>query len=274
MADLADVMDALEQIAFQGAYPNGTSSPSVTTRPIDIAQGWPQANDVDRAMAAGRTLVSIFAVPSTTSDVPQPFNMEMAIVNQPDPGTGATVLDGALTLTGSPGAKETITAVVDGRPYGFAADGGESASTVAAALLAEIVGDYPGSTVSGSTVTVAGSHSLEVRIGAKAQVADRIHRQRMQFRIVIWSPTPADRAAAARNIDVALKRNLLIEMPDGTSALVTFQGTNLDDKYENASAYRRDLLFNVMWDTVDILDAYEITFVDVGFSNTALSPPP
>ena len=65
---------------------------------------------------------------------------------------------------------------------------------------------------------------------------------------------------------MALKRNVTIRLEDGTQAIVVFQGTNLDDKYENEGVYRRDLIFNVTFDTLDTYTAYEVTVVQTPVS--------
>lgn len=70
MADISDVMDALEAIALRATFPNGTApgQHSILTPPkvVAVGQGWPLAGDLDKKVAKGvYTLVSIYAVPST-----------------------------------------------------------------------------------------------------------------------------------------------------------------------------------------------------------------
>lgn len=260
-------MDALEQIALQAVFPNGTNQPSVLpTKPPQVAQGWPLARDIDKAMAAGRSLVSIFSVPSSSSDVGQPFNTTDAVYVPAVHGLTATVSGSSLTLAGTPGAGEYVSAVLGAVGYSYLTQPGDTATSAATGLASLLQAAFPGTVASGATVQIATNQNFEVRIGAPATMASRIHRQRIQFRVCVWSPSPADRAAISRVVDVALKRNVTIQLSDGTQAIVVFQGTNLDDKYENEGTYRRDLIFNVTFDTLDTYTAYEVTVVQTPIS--------
>ena len=69
-----------------------------------------QPDDVDAAMKAGRTLVSIYPVPSTTSDPGQVMHWGSTVVSAPAPGMSTTVNDDGFTLVGAPNAGD----------YGFA----------------------------------------------------------------------------------------------------------------------------------------------------------
>jgi hypothetical protein len=267
LADLSDVMDALEQIALQAVFPKGTNQPSVIpAKPPQVAQGWPLARDIDKAMAAGRSIVSIFAVPSSSSDVGQPFNSTDTVYVAPVHGLTATVSGSSVTLAGTPTSGEYVTAIIDGVGYSYLTQPGDTASSAASGLVNQLQAAFPGTVASGATVRIATNQDFEVRIGAPATMATRVHRQRIQFRICVWSPNPADRASLARAVDVAIKRNVTIRLEDGTQAIVVFQGTNLDDKYENEGAYRRDLIFNVTYDTLDTYPAYEVTVVQTPVS--------
>lgn len=267
MADLSDVMDSLEQIALQAVFPNGTNQPSVLpAKPPQVAQGWPLARDIDKAMAAGRSIVSIFAIPSSSSDAGQPFITTDAVYVAPVHGLTAAVSGSSVTLSGAPGVGEYVSAVIGGQGYTYLAQPGDSAASAATGLASELQAAFPGTVAAGATVQIATNQDLEVQIGAPATMASRIHRQRLQFRICVWAPNPADRAALAKPIDVALKRNVTIRLEDGTQAIVVFQGTNLDDKYENEGTYRRDLIFNVTFDTLDTYTAYEVTVVQAPVS--------
>jgi hypothetical protein len=261
-------MDALEQIALQAVFPNGTNQPSVLpTKPPQVAQGWPLARDIDKAMAAGRSIVSIFAIPSSSSDAGQPFNTTDAVYVAPVHGLTATISGSGVTLSGTPTAGEYVSAVIGGTGYTYLSQPGDTASIAASGLVSALQAAFPGTAAAGATVQIATNQDLEVRIGAPATMATRIHRQRLQFRICVWAPSPADRAAVARVIDVALKRNVTIRLPDQTLAIVVFQGTNLDDNYENEGTYRRDLIFNVTFDTPDTYTAYEVTVVQTPVSS-------
>jgi hypothetical protein len=262
VADISDVMDGLQAIALQAVFPNGTAQPSILpTKPPQVAQGWPLAKDLDLMMGQGRSIVSIYAVPSSSSDVPQPFIGTSQPLTPPAHGLAATITGSSVAITGSSLSAEYVTVFVAGKVYSAVGRVGSDGSDIAASLAGQIGADFPGTTATGSTVQVATNQIVEAIVGAPGTVVDRIHRQRLQFRIVVWSPNPADRAAIGRAIDVAVKQNLTFRLADTSQALMTYQGTNLDDKFENEGTYRRDLMVNVIFDTTILFDGYEVTAV-------------
>ena len=258
MADLLDVMDALEQIAITAVFPQGTSLPSVSGHPVDVGQGWPLAVDIDAAMKANRALVSIFAVPGATAVVEQFLNDPEETVAAPVHGLSAVSTNAGFSLTGAPAVGEYVTVVVDKLgPVTYDAVANDTASIVATALAAQIAG----ASALGGAVALPNYHALIVRIGAPGTVARILHRQKQQFRLSVWAPSPSQRAAVSKPLDVVLKQNLRLVLPDGSQSIVRYENTMLDDKYENAGTYRRDLVFSVEYATTEVFPAYEITAV-------------
>ncbi len=263
MSDQADVMDALESIATTACFPNGTGAPSVTGKIIALGQGWPLAKDIDRAIADGVTLVSIYAIPGTTANVATPFDWNPGIVTAPVHGMSAQSTNGGFQLAGQPNVGEYATAIVNGSVFSVIAGAIDTIQSVAAQLALQIAAQFPGTTFAQGGVTIPKFSSLVVRIGAPATIGQIIHRQRQNFQITVWSPTPSDRTAVAAPIDVALKRSITITMPDTSEAFVLGTGSNLDDKREETSGYHRALIYSVQWDTLDEFPAWEITSVDI-----------
>ncbi len=60
MADLSEVGDALVAVIAQAAYPNGTAQASVGGCPILIYQGWPQPQQLEDDLRAGKVHISVF----------------------------------------------------------------------------------------------------------------------------------------------------------------------------------------------------------------------
>jgi hypothetical protein len=60
MSDISDVLTALANIAANAVYPNGDASPSVTNSDIIIYPGWPNSDNLDQDLLAGKTHVSVF----------------------------------------------------------------------------------------------------------------------------------------------------------------------------------------------------------------------
>lgn len=265
MADQADVMDALQAMSFAACYPQSLSNPSITTRVIDIGQGWPLARDLDAAIAAGTTIVSIYAVPGTTGTTPTPFDWNPGTVVPPVRGMVAEPTEQGFQIYGLPYPGEYVSVIVGGRSYSVPAEACESVEVVAAYLSYAIAEAYPGTVwvkapeVNGAAVTIPGGADVVVRVGAPATVGQISHRQKQNFQITVWAPTPADRTAVARAIDVALKRQNTIILPDTSTAVVIGTGSNLDDKRQETSGFHRALTYSVEWDTLDEYPAWEIT---------------
>lgn len=261
MADLADVMDAIEAIARGAVYPAGTGSPSVTGRPVDVAQGWPLSDDLDAAMRGRRTLVSVYAVPGTLSATDQPFGAAPTPIEAPARGVTAALDARTLTIGGTPRAGEVVVLGLDGIPYTHLVAAGDTPSGIAAALAAQIP---PARVIRSGAVLdfpVVDGNDLSVGVGGPVRVADRLRRQNVQIRVVVWAPTPAARTAAARAVDVAIERDPKIRLADGSLAHLVYAGTNLDDTHERTGVYRRDLMVGALFDTIEFRDDHAIVLV-------------
>jgi hypothetical protein len=275
LADLSDVMSKIADLATTACYPNGTSSASVTTRPIYVMQGWPKPQDMDQAMASNCALVNIYAIQGSTSKAPQIFEKPQIIVPAVT-GLSASIDDATgtiVTLSGTPQTGEYVTAVIDRRAYSYSQAPSDTAANFATALATLIGADYPSTRVDGTSFTVPGSQSIVIRIAAPTTLGRTIHRQTQQIRIVVWTNNPPDRDTVAAAIDVLLKQNLTISFADTSQAIVNYFGTYLNDNMQNASEYRRDLIFTVTYATVEQFPGYKVT--SVGFSGefaTVIAP--
>ncbi len=268
-ADITDVTDAIEQIAIAACYPNGTSLPSVSGKPIDIAQGWVESGDLDSGLTAGTTFVTVYSVPSSTSKLPVPLSGSSdGVIVAPVHGMSAVVSDLSFTLSGTPTLGEYATVIVGGRAYSYLAVAGDTVQIVAAALAAQI----QGAAVSGSTVSLTSGPSITVRIGAPATMGRTIDRESQNVILGVWAPNPSDRTVVARVLRVAVAQNLVIVMPDTSEALLDAKGTTQTDKNQLELAWRRDLTVQVTFDTVEMYPAYEVTSVDVTLDAGASQP--
>jgi hypothetical protein len=262
MADIADLMDSLVQMAFSACYPSGPNTTSVTGKLIHVGEGWPLVEDIDGAMVNGQSLVPVYAIPGSTQNVPQIFDWSGNVYRAPVHGLTATVDGIDATLSGTANAGEYATLTVNGSfAYSYAAPEPQTGEQIAAALLALVQPDFPDATCSGATLTIDGAYQVILRIGAKGQMGRMIHRQIIQFQIVTWAPTPADRTTIGRAVDVAIKTPVRLTMPDGTTAIISPRDTRLTDREQNKGLYRRDLVVGVQFDTLEIFDAYEVTSV-------------
>jgi hypothetical protein len=262
MADLSDVRDTLVSLATAACYPNGTSNPSVTTRKITIGAGWPLPKDVDVAMSANQSIVSVYAVPGATAKEAQLFEHPY-IITAPIIGLVAVVNSASsVTISGAASAGEYVTFIIDGRNvYSSTAGTNDSNVSMAVTLALLIAANYPGTSASAGVVSIVGAHTVIVRIGAPYTVGQLLHRQRQQFRVTVFAPTDADRTAIAAPIDVLFKQNLRLTFSDTSQGIMTFLNVMDDDKSEKLGNYRRGLVYEVCYGTINIFNAYIITSV-------------
>lgn len=259
MADLSDVTAALASLAATACYPNGTSSPSVAGIDGRIYEGWPIPDQLDKDMAAGQFNVSVFPMQAPGATVPQYLNKAYQVTN-PVYGVASTVASNVVTLTGTPSTGEFVTLVVD--HHKVYSEGGASVSAIATALLADLVADYPGSTVLSGALTIVGAQNIEVRHGAPVTMGQATHRQKHCIIISAWAPNNAARNAIAAAVDNALKATLRITLPDTSQAIMVFDRSLQSDRFETLTVYRRDLYYNVEYATTETFTAYVVTSIN------------
>lgn len=262
MADISDVLDLLEQFVVAAIFPNEPGTPSVSNTVVNIAQGWPPGGAVNDAVQHGRSLISISAVPSSTSKLPVPLSTGgESVIVAPIHGLAGQATATGISLTGQPNPGEYATIIVNGsKTYSYAAEAGDLAVGVVAALAQQVAVDFPGSAWGqDGSLTIPGMYSVTLRIGAPGTMGQVIDRQRQNVQIIVWAPNPSDRAVLGRAVDLAIKRNLSVNYPDTTAGILIAQTTNLIDKFQDELSYRRDLIVQCQWDTLDDYDAYEVT---------------
>lgn len=252
-------------MATAALYPNGTGSPSAIGAPCKIYPGWPNSTALDADLRAGTVHVSVFPLQGSTAKAPLTLDNPQIIV-APVHGLTASVSNTAITITGTPTTGEFATIVADDT-HVYSAPGA-TAAAILAALLAAAQVNYPGASLAGSTLTFPTSR-LVVRIGAPATVGNVLHRQKQAFNLTTWAPSDALRTSCASLIDIALKKVNTVTFPDTSQGLLTFDRTLVSDLMERAICYRRDLVFNLEYATLDIYQAVEVTTVGAsGFSVT------
>jgi hypothetical protein len=274
MADLTDVTAFLATLSASAVYPNGTSQPSVAAMDVRIFEGWPLAEQLDLDLA-GQVLVngvpatrtggplanvSIFPMPGATANVYQIQN-KTYVVTPPVHGMTVSVDDDVVSVTGEPGPGEFLSILVD-RKYAFSATGA-TAAAILATLATQAAADYSGVVATSTTITVPFVFSLIARVGAPATLARVTHRQKQSIMITVWAPTTAARAALSIAIDGIVKQGIVVTLPDTTQAKITYSRTNQLDQYQNASVYRRDLIYDVEYATIETFQGIEITNVSV-----------
>jgi hypothetical protein len=281
MADITDVCEVILGIAGTALYPvpptqaDGIKD-SIAGRPARLYQGWPVPAQLDADLKgidaetgqafkldqAGNPVpifhVSVYpaSVIAASAGVAQVFEKPY-VVRPAVHGISATIAGDTVTLSGQPTPDEFVTLVVDGkRIYSRL---GTTADLICEALANDAAADYPGASHSGASVTVPGSHEIIVRVGAAALMGQVLHRQRQRVLVTVWAPDHVTRTEAIKAIDVALKQNLRITLPDQSQAILTYESTFTTDHWETVTVYRRDLTFAAEFATIEEYEAHEIT---------------
>ncbi|WP_407146245.1 hypothetical protein [Bradyrhizobium sp. ORS 86] len=272
MADLSDVTAYLAQAAASAVYPNGIGSPSVAAMDCRIYEGWPIPDQLDLDLA-GKMLsgepaapvvrpngpvanVSVFPMQGTGVQVYQILDETYTIV-EPSYGMTFSLAGNVVTVTGEPKAGEYLTVIADDA-HVYSQTGGDTASLLAA-LAAQAQADYPAAASDATTLTIPAQFALLVRQGGKATLGKVTHRQRQSVMVTVWAPTPQVRTQLASAIDNLIKASIKVTMPDTSQAIVCYNRTNVMDEYQAATIYRRDLIYDVEYATVEQFPGYVIT---------------
>jgi hypothetical protein len=247
MADQSDVENALVSLVSCALYPNGTGATSVAGADCRIYRGWPNPAALDGDLATGKINVTVFPGSGAGRTTTRYAEQWVGPATLP---TLTVVVAGTLaTFGGSAETGQIAGILVDGKSYAYRTRTGDTPELVAANLAA-MVRDNSVVRLSQSTLSIAGAGSLLGRVVADAPVQLEVRRQEQDFRATCWCPTPAGRDAAATAIDRCLSSTRFLALPDGTQGRLVYCGTTVFDQSQNASLYRRDLMYSVEYATI------------------------
>ncbi|WP_439398705.1 hypothetical protein ACRQ5Q_15130 [Bradyrhizobium sp. PMVTL-01] len=283
MADLTDVTAYLAQQVAAAVYPNGTSSPSVAGMDCRIFEGWPLADQLDLDLAGYRmdnsqnppvkvkrpggpcANVSIFPMLGQGAPTYQILD-ETYVITPPPIGLAFTLSGNTITVSGQPAPGEFLTVICDDAVV--VSQTGATAQALLAALAAEAQPHYPAASSTATTLTIPVGHSIVVRQGGEGVMGKVTHRQKQSIMITVWAPNQVVRKALASAIDVAIKSKSKITLPVDTSqATVFYSRTNTIDEEQAKGLWRRDLIFDVTYATVEKFDGFTITSTKVTIAN-------
>lgn len=299
MADLSDISTYFYQQAVLALYPNGTPAigqPTASTiagMDVLIYEGWPipEALDLDltgRMLNASsqtvarpggpRANVSIFPMIGTGIKIYQIQDEVKIIV---PPVFGLTIVQGmaasnfTITITGTPGATEFVTIELD--QFYIVSTGGNTAAAILAALAAQInaLGKPAGgfysaysASVNGNVLTIAGAAYCITRAGSQGTLGNVTHRQQDHVMVTAWCPDHVTRSKICSAIDILIKHNLRVTMPDTSDALIVYSRTNTTDELEGRACYRRDLIYCADYATVEQFPGTVITSVSTSIQTS------
>jgi hypothetical protein len=240
MADQSDV-----ETAIVTAVATALAGGSVPNR---VYRGWPTTAALSEDLAVGIVNVSVFPAdnPRDTTRYPATWR----VIKTTPPTMSVTVVGATITFTGTPAAGQMAGAAVDGATFVYLVQAGDTTALVAASLAAQLIAGGWIVQIADATVTIPAAFRLAARV-EQAQTAYRETRRQMQtFRVSCWCPGPAPRDLVAGMIDSAMADTAFLPLVDGTSARITAAGGATIDQSENATLYRRDLLYAADYPTI------------------------
>ena len=277
MADLSDITAFLASQSADAVYPNGTSQSSVAAMDCRIYEGWPLPDKLDKDMrglddngnprVGGPVAnVSVYAMPGTGIKI---FDIldETYVLRPAVHGMAVTVVNGVINVAGQPTVGEYISLVCDGNIV-FSQTGASTAA-ILSNLAAQALPTYPGTGATATTLAVPVGHSLVVRQGAVGLLGKAINRQRQSIMITVWAPNERVRSQLAIAVDILTKKNTRITLPDTSQAVVFYVRTSNSDDQQASGIYRRDLIYDVDYATLETFPGYEITSVNITIASAA-----
>jgi hypothetical protein len=249
MADISDLEQAIADTVTAILYPLGPSGSSVVGALCRIYRGWPNSATLNTDLNSGAVNVTIGADNdsgrTTTRYLPQ-WQTTFA-----QPGVMATAEGSTLSISGRPTVGDVIGAIVDGRPFSYRIQTGDSPDLIAA-NLGQSIRDSRVVTLQGATITIPGARSIVARAVCDGSASFESRRQEKDFRIICWCPTPSVRDAVVSAIDAAIDQLTFLTLADGTQARIAYRNTSSYDQAQNALLYRRDLIYLVEYATVTV----------------------
>jgi hypothetical protein len=274
MADLSDVQEALKTAVAAILYPVAPTVPlqaSACGIPVLVMKGWPSPQSLDKNLKAGITVVSIYVRPTERDTTRYSFDYEE--IDVPEGTYSLSVAGQVITVGGAapnPFMAQNLYVLIGKVPCLYAAQAGQTAAQVAAGLGAVIADVFPGTTVSGTTITLPGAYLiLAARVGVTGTAERELGRQDREFQITVWAPKPDGRDTVTKYVDPKLRAQAFIDLPDGSKGRLIYRGSPFVDFDQKQGIFRRDLIFSVEYGTTDTLTAEQIVQTSV---ETGLTP--
>jgi hypothetical protein len=244
MADQSDVENALVAAITATLYPNGATGASVIADgrvTVRIYRGWPASAALHGDLTEGILNVTVFpsSEPRDTTRYPAGWTVTTAIV----PTMTASIQGTSITFAGTTAAGQMAGIAVDGTAYIYLVQAGDTTALVAAALAAQLIAAGRIVQMSGATLTIPAASRLLARVEQAQSAFRETRRQRQSFRVSCWCPDPMSRDQVASTIDAAIANTAFLTLADGTGARITLEGGTTIDQAENATLYRRDLIY-------------------------------
>jgi hypothetical protein len=247
MADISDVEQAVADTVTAALYPAGACEASIVGLLCRIYRGWPNPATLNADLSAGVINVTVATDNDSGRTTTRYLPSWQTISAQP--GTTATTTGQAITISGDPLPGDVVGALIDGTPYAYRIQAGDSPDIIASNLEQIIRANRPAS-LRGVKITVPGARSIAVRAVCDNVASFEGRRQEKDLRVICWCSTPQVRDAIAVTIDAAIDQIQFLTLADTTQARMLYRNTVSYDQAQNALLYRRDLIYTVEYPSV------------------------
>ena len=260
MADSSDVEIALVTAALQTLYPAGLDQPCIVGGPVRVYRGWPIAGSLEADLASGIVNLSVFPVPESSRNTTRWG--PVVHVTQVAPTLNVQVNGNSVSFSGAGGTGQVVGLLVDGQPFVYRSNAGDTPVLVAA-VLAESVRQVRPYWLSGATVTIPGCTKLIARVAVDATTLTEWARQEQDFRISAWCPNPIVRDQVCSVICGSFASISFLNLADGSGVRLRYKTTWSGDDNQNAHEYRRDLIYEIEYGTTQQSNAPAMLFGDL-----------
>jgi hypothetical protein len=266
MADLADIEQAIVNLVTTVIYPAGTTQASIIGSQCRIYRGWPVAANLNSDLSAG--VINVTVSPdeepgrTTTRYFPRPQIISYT------PGTTIIAQSNTLTVGGTPTTGDLAGALINGAPYIYPIQANDTIGLVASGLAGTMIGSLS-VTVTGSTLTINQPARIIARVVSRAASAIESRRQEKCIRVIFWCPDPTSRDTLAIATDQQMAQTTFLSIADGTSARIIYRNTRVYDQAQNASLFRRDLIYLTEYATISTQNLPSMLFGDVMIAGNA-----
>jgi hypothetical protein len=266
MADMTEVADVLVGVIAAIVYPNGTDRPSPSGVNAKVYQGWPEPAKLQADLPTHLAHVSIFpgAERITTRRFP-----EWQQMSAPAPTLTVAVAGTSITIGGTVTVPQAVALIIDGQDFAYGVQATDTLDAIAAALAAQ-VSAVQAASAAGPVLTIPGAHRLVARTVANGISAKEVAREQRPFKVSIWAGCYDDREPLAKLIGPALAALVRLDLPDGTTADVTYAGSLQIDDEQRQGIYRRDITLSIEFPTIVTRVDNQVAIVQTNLSAQVL----
>ena len=263
MADVSDVLDALQTIVDNSIYPTRppVAGQAVTGCDVQIGVGWPDEAEITEATSAGKAIVSIY--PLDGEKVSVEWEQAEQEVPRPTPGMTAQLFGNVISLAGQLNPNDVIGIVWEGKGYSVTATTVLNVSSTIAAL-AQHMGNAV-QTTTANTLTLVPAYDIRVVVsnnGYSVTAVGSIER-RIQFTIWSYDQPSRDKVFTALMNIIRRTSRFAVQLTAAETVTLRYSGATWSDKAQNAGAYMRTLIATAEFQTTVYDPAYAILFPDV-----------